>query len=80
MQDDYSVVTLIAVANPDADSLVVQRNIDGVLGKIRVVMGEGGSVTCRFVEDIPREPSGKYLYIVSRIPQPAASPLARIRL
>lgn len=67
VQEDYHLVTLKVVANPEVDRRAVEENLARVAEQIRKLLGEGCAVSVQFVDDIPHSPSGKYLSTVCRI-------------
>ncbi len=60
-------MTVKAVPDPRSDMAAVQRNLDAIAVKLRDVMGESCEIVFDFVDDIPREKSGKYLYTVCKV-------------
>jgi len=45
-----------------------QKHIDYLREELRKSLGQSMNVTCKYVNDIPREASGKYRYIISKVP------------
>ncbi|MCZ6799666.1 MAG: hypothetical protein O7F12_04185 [Nitrospirae bacterium] len=68
VQDDYTHVTFKAIVNPEASRDHVQEIVDEICRKIEGLMGKGCIATPSFVEDIPPQASGKYLYTICNIP------------
>lgn len=44
-----------------------EEDRESVIGRLETLMGEGAHVGVEVVDDIPREPSGKYRWIVSKV-------------
>jgi phenylacetate-CoA ligase len=63
IQEDYDTIRILAVPK-DEVSDHYRSNIDA---KIRLVMGQGCKIKWDFVDDIPKTPSGKYLYTKSLV-------------
>jgi phenylacetate-CoA ligase len=49
--------------------------LEDIIGKTRMAMGEECQVDFEFVEDIPKSPSGKYRYILSQVNSREAAPV-----
>ncbi|MCH8063487.1 MAG: phenylacetate--CoA ligase family protein [Chloroflexi bacterium] len=67
VQDDYSHVTLNLVPESGHEEGELTSILRQVTEKIRGVMGQDCVVDHRFVRDIPRQKSGKYLYTISNV-------------
>jgi len=63
IQEDYDHIRIkfVSYARP------VRRNLEDIIHKIRLVMGQSCIVDIDFVDDIPPLKSGKYRYTISKI-------------
>ncbi|MFA5294497.1 MAG: phenylacetate--CoA ligase family protein [Methanoregulaceae archaeon] len=63
IQEDYEILKILVVTNKNlTDSYMID-----IESKIKVVMGPNCRIIWEFIDDIPKTPSGKYLYTKSHI-------------
>jgi phenylacetate-CoA ligase len=73
VQEALNQVTLRVVVDDTHSAESIQSTLDTVQERLGEVMGEACIVRCERVADIPREPSGKYLYTICKIDRPHVS-------
>ncbi len=66
VQDEDGALTLNLVLEDGITLAAAHPNLDEVVDKIRLVMGEGCRITTKFVDDIPLSAAGKHPYVVRR--------------
>ena len=71
VQDELTRVTLKIVVNQEAVEQTARQHAQSVGRQLGEIMG--CDVRCEFVDEIPREKSGKYLYIVCNVPRDTAT-------
>ncbi len=73
VQEDPGFITIKVVANAAFDANQQQVLINGLADRL----GENTRIEIEHVSDIPKEPSGKYRWVISKVPHPFNDELAR---
>jgi hypothetical protein len=76
VQEAYDRIVLRMVLEPGAKPGDLETTLAEAREKIRRVMGEACAVEPEYVDEIPRAPSGKYLYVIRRVAAPSGGPPA----
>jgi phenylacetate-CoA ligase len=66
IQDNPDEITVNVVRDADYD----QHTQDGLIAELKGSVGAHNTVHIRFVAAIPQEPSGKYRFAISKVPNP----------
>lgn len=63
IQEDYKKIKILIVQS----DVIGEQEIKDFEDKIKVAMGKDTEIVWKFVDDIPKTPSGKYLYTKSKV-------------